>query len=545
MAINNLSLIVCYAVAGGLAFLLGLDLFVTLFRHKRARKWDDVCFLIVAFLILFAGLVVGAFAVVCKFKPLSLSFARVDKKLLLLKGEKELFSVPAIGYAVTLFDKLALFGVIAPFAIALLALLGIIVTFAKTKRQKATAESAPAQVDQPAPAAAEAHAPQNEEAAAPAEESAHEEADASEEEAPSEPTEEASEEDIDEQALMGEVYKLISEAEETTSVEDDLAKAIKEGYALMDDFAEEKIEVEEADEEEAYESEEEAAEEEAYESEEEEAAEEEAYEPEEEAAEEEAYESEEEEAEEEAYESEEEAVEEEAYEPEEEAAEEEAYEPEEEAVEEPEEDAFDYASSAFALEAEAEEVEPPEEEEEAAVQDPVEIEPEETEAEEEEPIRPAAARVQPASRAAFAPPNPDVQVRTIVRPSSRVEQAPPAAEPKKPPAAEPKPAATAQKPSAPKKPRAPGAASTRQTPRKTVKKTNTGNRPQPRATEVARANQSAPKTVEPRSSGLPLTRKYIILNRHSAANAFNDYLSKKRAQEKAEITSSLNTIILK
>ena len=53
------------------------------------------------------------------------------------------------------------------------------------------------------------------------------------------------------------------------------------------------------------------------------------------------------------------------------------------------------------------------------------------------------------------------------------------------------------------------------------------------------------KQVVAETGGLPLTRKYIILNRRNAAAVFNDYLNSKRRQEKDEITGSLNTIIMK
>ena len=46
-------------------------------------------------------------------------------------------------------------------------------------------------------------------------------------------------------------------------------------------------------------------------------------------------------------------------------------------------------------------------------------------------------------------------------------------------------------------------------------------------------------------NNLPLTRKYIILNRRNAAALFNDYLNSKRESEKEELTESLNTIIMK
>lgn len=53
------------------------------------------------------------------------------------------------------------------------------------------------------------------------------------------------------------------------------------------------------------------------------------------------------------------------------------------------------------------------------------------------------------------------------------------------------------------------------------------------------------KTVVAEESALPVTRKYVILNRRNAATVFNDYLNSKRKQEKEEITGSLNTIIMK
>ena len=55
----------------------------------------------------------------------------------------------------------------------------------------------------------------------------------------------------------------------------------------------------------------------------------------------------------------------------------------------------------------------------------------------------------------------------------------------------------------------------------------------------------ADKVVVAEESGLPLTRKYIILNRRNAAAIFNDYLNSKRDVEKEELKGSLNTIIIK
>ncbi len=53
------------------------------------------------------------------------------------------------------------------------------------------------------------------------------------------------------------------------------------------------------------------------------------------------------------------------------------------------------------------------------------------------------------------------------------------------------------------------------------------------------------KEVVAEKNSLPLTRKYIIINRRNAATVFNDYLNSKREREKEELTGSLNTIIMK
>ncbi|MDE7394719.1 MAG: hypothetical protein K2M95_01200, partial [Clostridiales bacterium] len=401
LAIKNLSSVVCYAVAAGLILILGLGFFVTLLRHKRTRKWYDVCMLILAFVVLFAGLVVGAFAVICKYKPLSLECARLDKKLLFLRKGKKLFSVPAIGYAVTLFEKLALAGLIVPFAVAFLALLTIIVVFAKTKKKKKVAKTAFKTAESAAPTDAYAKsaaqdAKTNDVTYAQRENVPHEERGKVEHEAREGVTHEQREgvehetreqlthteeaylasgekpqlaasenaesapqnEPIDEKEIMGEVFKLMDERDDTADLGDDLARAIEEGYAMMDDFAEEKISYELADDEEEnaeYETEEASDEEETAESEESAETEETLYEEieeaedvlgvgEDEAAEAEAEDAYEEEPE-DAYEDES-PIEEEEQEFEEavatEAAEDEAEETEDE------EDAFDYAASAVA-----------------------------------------------------------------------------------------------------------------------------------------------------------------------------------------------------
>ncbi|MCI8459665.1 MAG: hypothetical protein HFE46_08410 [Clostridia bacterium] len=53
------------------------------------------------------------------------------------------------------------------------------------------------------------------------------------------------------------------------------------------------------------------------------------------------------------------------------------------------------------------------------------------------------------------------------------------------------------------------------------------------------------KEVVAEKNSLPLTRKYIIINRRNAATVFNDYLNSKREREKEELAGSLNTIIMK
>lgn len=77
----------------------------------------------------------------------------------------------------------------------------------------------------------------------------------------------------------------------------------------------------------------------------------------------------------------------------------------------------------------------------------------------------------------------------------------------------------------------------------TAAKTAGGNKSQKE--KSATAIESEKKNVEAQSGGLPLTRKYIILNKHNAAAVFNNYLNSKRESEKEELTGSLNTIIIK
>lgn len=53
------------------------------------------------------------------------------------------------------------------------------------------------------------------------------------------------------------------------------------------------------------------------------------------------------------------------------------------------------------------------------------------------------------------------------------------------------------------------------------------------------------KDVEPISGGLPVTKKYVLVNRRSVVNMFGDYLRSKNEDERKRLENSLNTIIFK
>ncbi|MDE7405865.1 MAG: hypothetical protein K2M89_03205 [Clostridiales bacterium] len=96
------------------------------------------------------------------------------------------------------------------------------------------------------------------------------------------------------------------------------------------------------------------------------------------------------------------------------------------------------------------------------------------------------------------------------------------------------------------------------TPRPTDSKPTAVKKPAARPT-TQRATAKAPRTAKPKKSGsggasqrpvippekkLPVTRRYVILDRHNAVNMFGEYLKERNQAEKDKLKSSINTIII-
>lgn len=95
------------------------------------------------------------------------------------------------------------------------------------------------------------------------------------------------------------------------------------------------------------------------------------------------------------------------------------------------------------------------------------------------------------------------------------------------------------------------------TPRPTEKPAAVKKAPQKPSTQ--RATAKAPRATKPKKSGgtgtaqrpvippekkLPVTRRYVILDRHNAVNMFGEYLKERNQAEKDKLKSSINTIII-
>ena len=462
------SSIVFYAAAAGIAFLLAVVFLVAAIRKRRARNGADVLFFIAGTLVLLVALAAGAFALIVRYAPFKLAAVEAGSKLRLLYNGKTLFTVPAIGKAVTVFTDLALIGVIAPFAVAGLALLSLITVGAKTYRRKKHKKE-----KQPIAAGAESVAPaQKEETFAEADEPAQN-ADA----APPAPEEQASPREIEPEAansILDEIDALVDGASVppiASDVGEQLRRAINEGYALADMPHD------------AY-----------------------------------------------------------ADAPIGENAEEETDEPrgndllaEEPFEEETQED-------------ETTEDEPQDELQEDELQD------DETFVRPE--IVPERKRVRGDDTVVAVPPESITQerrapvfgdsavaahtrVRTIVRrPAARnLEELTRRAEELEEERGQENAVAT-EKPKEPSRP-----------PQKATNARKSAGGQRSAAQKSAPVKKEEPatahKNVTAEENNLPLTRKYIILNRRNAAAVFNEYLNSKRAQEKDELTGSLNTIIMK
>lgn len=481
------SSIVFYAAAAGLALLCVAVFFCALCGKKRLRRGVDVLWIVLGVLLCLIALAVGAFAVIRAYAPWRLSVQDSAGKLAFSYNGSQIFAVPYIGKAVSIFAALKVVGVAAPFAVAGLCLLSVIALGAKTQRKKkakkAQSQEKIAATENPEPQA---------EPMEPYAETMREEppAEAEETETPEMP------EALDREAahsIVDEIDKLVTGDDsraDSAEIDKALERAILEGYALLD------------------------GEKDAYAAEI----------------------------------SEDSAPNDEM--PERAAADEETPAPNEESEEttESEEDT---------------EAEATESEEETETGEDAETEPEETWAYEEEfgdaeerdsedlpetpEIVPESCRARaeryaaktvidvdsdrvseerPVHRFEFSENAVPARVRTIIRrPTARnIAEIEKRAREKQ---AEETVDNLHKKAGEPKKGK-PAAAQNKQSP--------------PRKTTAAKP---AEKSVVAEENNLPLTRKYIILNRRNAAALFNDYLNSKRESEKEELTESLNTIIMK
>ncbi len=487
-----------YAVSAGIAALVAAVFFVAVFRRKRVRRAGDVLFFVFGSVFLFVGLIVGAFAVIRAYPSvfkLSVAESGTGKftALVVSLADKRLFSVPYIGKAVSIFASLGLSGVVVPFALFALLLIAVITLGVKTYRKKKKATER-AEILMPVSAAetdgaAEESDERPSEVVAPAESESGTVID----ELPLFEEDDESAHDI-----VNEIDKLVTGEQnepQNGDIDDALRRAIKEGYALFDAYGDPanideyaQGDAQESDGQEKNQTEEEQQS---------------------------------------------------------------SFAPKEDSLPDEEENNGQESDEVWAFEAEhAEENDSGEEwDAEANAEASEESEVESAEAEilhgyvaerrhkqtvsveetEEVPEEPRK-RVRPVSVSSDREIPLPTRVRTIVRrPTAkniadiekRAEEILEESEGQAP-AANGNKSDTAQKNGTEKV-----RAARQQTPAQ--------KKEPPRADKVVVAEES----------GLPLTRKYIILNRRNAAAIFNDYLNSKRDVEKEELKGSLNTIIIK
>ncbi|MDE7107637.1 MAG: hypothetical protein K2O39_04865, partial [Clostridiales bacterium] len=96
------------------------------------------------------------------------------------------------------------------------------------------------------------------------------------------------------------------------------------------------------------------------------------------------------------------------------------------------------------------------------------------------------------------------------------------------------------------------------TPRPTEEKTSSVKKPatakKPTTKKPAKPKKSGSGGASQRPAGvegkippekkLPVTRRYVILDRHNAVNMFGEYLKERNQAEKDKLKSSINTIII-
>lgn len=512
------SSIVFYAATAGLALVSLAVFFCALCGKKRSRRGVDVLWIVLGVLLSLIALATGAFAVIRAYAPLGLSVQDNAGKLAFSYNGSQIFAVPYIGKAVSIFAALKVVGVAAPFAVAGICLLSVIVLGVKTRRKKKAKKAPPQENIIAFDRDAEPQAEQTEPYAEPVREEPRVEA----EETDTRDMPEA----LDREAahsIVDEIDKLVTgDDSRADSVEIDAAleRAILEGYAMLDGekdaYASEPFE--DSDETEEA-SEDTGADEPVQESD----------------------------ATEETAESEEETnTQEEIISEEETKSEEEIQSETTESEEEFESDGDTEADAKEETWAYEEEFGDTEEQNSEDLPETPEIVPESHRARAE---RYAAKTVidvdsdrvfeeRPVRRFEFSESSVPARVRTIIRrptahnvaeieKRAREKQAEDAAGKANKQASETKSGKSVAAQNKQTSAHKPTAAQDKQTP--------------PRKS----AAKPVEKAVTAEENNLPLTRKYIILNRRNAAALFNDYLNSKRESEKEELTESLNTIIMK
>ncbi len=552
------SIIFC-SVAAALALLFVIMFVVAVARKKRVRKGFDVVKLLFGSLAFIVAFVAGAFAVVNKYQLLKLSTVSDGGALSFLYAGKELFSIPKLGFAAVVFNRLKLVGVVAPFAICLLSLIAMIAVTAKTYSKKKAKKIAETSV-KPAKKSFEPSEPEPNVTGEPVDEIENESTPSFDE--PQTFAQEESEfvltepddeiDSVEARNIVDEIDRLVTGEHEPLDdeIDDRLRRAIKEGYELTSAFEDSaSIRSEEFKEENLQDipsSFNESAEKVDYIEEESDGESEEEFS---------------ENSNDEFY----------ADEPEENPydepfAQETLKETEDEPTEETEPSYEDFA---FANEPDGED-EPVEEETEDAREsyaamsarsqfDSV-VTAKEKKSEKTQNL--SSGRKAEPVRGDYDESLIPTRVRTIIRrPTAKnmeeIERRVSAqTEQEKEPVAVAKAAVASEKSAEQKKetsssakkaaPRKKNGGVSGKSDAQTKASSKSGAKIADSKNDEAKAEKpTVSKSVVAEINNLPLTRKYIILNRRNAAAVFNEYLNGKREQEKKEITGSLNTIIIK
>ncbi len=245
---EHTSSIVFCAVAAALALLFVIMFVVASARKKRVRRGLDAVKLIFGSLVFIAAFVAGAFAVVNKYELFKLSVSSDGSALAFLYAGKKLFSVPALGIAVVFFNRLKWFGIAAPFALCFLSLIAMLAVSIKTySKKKAKKQATKTLCVTPAESGEKSEPEKGEilEETAPKEQGDDEDTLYNE---PAALAQETGEMEFSEppdgidsaeaRNIVDEIDKLVTGEHEPLDdeIDDRLRRAIKEGYALSDAF---------------------------------------------------------------------------------------------------------------------------------------------------------------------------------------------------------------------------------------------------------------------------------------------------------------------